>query len=62
MATPTNLIARAFCVACAVVAAGLTLAAAFDLALTGFPDSHFTDYARAVDDAKRAGFDLTKNA
>ena len=21
----------------------------FDLALTGFPDSHFTDYARAVD-------------
>ena len=52
MTTPTNLIARAFCVVCALVAAGLTLNAAFDLSLTGFPDSHFTDYAKAVDGPK----------
>jgi hypothetical protein len=41
------------CVVGAAAALGLTLLAGWDLALTGFPDSHFTDYDKAVETPKR---------
>jgi hypothetical protein len=41
------------CVVCAVAALGLAILAGWDLYLTGFPDSHFTDYDKAVDAPKR---------
>ena len=37
----------------AIAALGLTLLAAGDLYLTGFPDSHYTDYDKAVEVPKR---------
>jgi hypothetical protein len=41
------------CVVCAVAALGLALVASMDLSLTGFPDSHYTDYDKAADAPKR---------
>ena len=41
------------CVLAAVAALGLALLAGWDLYLTGFPDSHFTDYDKAVETPKR---------
>jgi hypothetical protein len=38
-----------FCGFCAVVAFGLALGTGTDLSMTGFPDSHLTDYDKAVD-------------
>ena len=52
-APPRSVIARVLCVVCAVVALGLAVNAAMDLALTGFPDGHLTDYDKAVDAPKR---------
>jgi hypothetical protein len=41
------------CVIAAVAALGLHVLATWDLYLTGFPDSHFTDYDKAVEVPKR---------
>jgi MFS superfamily sulfate permease-like transporter len=41
------------CMVGAIAALGLTLLAAGDLYLTGFPDSHLTDYDKAVEVPKR---------
>lgn len=41
------------CLVCAVVALGLAFLASVDLYLTGFPDSHLTDYDKAVKEPKR---------
>jgi len=41
------------CVVAALAALGLTLLAAWDLYLTSFPDSHLTDYDKAVETPKR---------
>lgn len=47
-------IVRAACVACAVAALGLAFNGATDLSLTGFPDSHLTDYDKAAHTPKQA--------
>jgi hypothetical protein len=49
-----NVFARVACVMVAFAALWLGVRAAGDLYLTGFPDSHFTDYDKAVDMPKRA--------
>ena len=41
------------CVVGAIAALGLVYLASMDLYLTGFPDSHFTDYDKAVEVPKR---------
>ncbi|MEB3981301.1 hypothetical protein OQ968_08515 [Mycobacterium sp. 663a-19] len=41
------------CVACAAAALLLAFMAGWDLYLTGFPDSHFTDYDKAAAAPKR---------
>jgi hypothetical protein len=41
------------CVVAAVAALGLHVLASWDLYLTGFPDSHLTDYDESVDAPKR---------
>ena len=41
------------CMVSAIAALGLTLLVAGDLYLTGFPDSHYTDYDKAVEVPKR---------
>lgn len=53
MTSLANVSARILCVVAALVAAGLALAAVSDLVFTGFPDSHLTDYAKAVDVPKQ---------
>ena len=50
---PMRALAIVACVVGAAAALGLTLLAAGDLSLTGFPDSHLTDYDKAVDAPKR---------
>jgi hypothetical protein len=52
-ALPMRAVAILACVVCAVAALGLAILAGWDLYLTGFPDSHFTDYDKAVDAPKR---------
>lgn len=47
------LVVRLFCVVCAVAALGLAAVAAMDLYMTGFPDSHLTDYDKAASAPKR---------
>jgi hypothetical protein len=47
-------LATVACVVCAVAALGLAFVASMDLSLTGFPDSHFTEYDKAADAPKRA--------
>lgn len=46
-------LAIAGCLLGAIAALGLTVLAGWDLYLTGFPDSHLTDYDKAVDTPKR---------
>jgi hypothetical protein len=41
------------CIVSGVAALGLVYFASMDLYLTGFPDSHFTDYDKAADAPKR---------
>jgi hypothetical protein len=41
------------CMVSAIAELGLTLLVAGDLYLTGFPDSHYTDYDKAVEVPKR---------
>jgi hypothetical protein len=52
-AVPMRAVAIVACVVCAVAALGLAILAGWDLYLTGFPDSHFTDYDKAVELPKR---------
>src|ERR1700739_2199281 len=52
-ASPMRTFAIVACVLAAVAAVGLALLAGWDLYLTGFPDSHFTDYDKAVELPKR---------
>ena len=52
-ALPMRALAIVACVVGAIAALGLTLLAGWDLALTGFPESHFTDYDKAVETPKR---------
>jgi hypothetical protein len=42
------------CIVGAIAALWLAVQASWDLALTGFPDSHFTDYDKAVEVPKRS--------
>lgn len=49
----TRVLAKVACVAGAIVALGLAYLAIWDLYLTGFPDSHLTDYDKAVETPKR---------
>jgi hypothetical protein len=46
-------LATAACVICAIGAFGLVWLASMDMYLTGFPDSHFTDYDKAAEAPKR---------
>jgi hypothetical protein len=48
-----RVLATGACTVGIVVALWFALQAAGDLALTGFPDSHFTDYDKAVEVPKR---------
>ncbi len=48
-----KIVATVACVMGVVVALWFGLQAVGDLALTGFPDSHFTDYDKAVELPKR---------
>jgi hypothetical protein len=52
-ALPMRVLAIAACVVGAIAALGLAVLAGWDLYLTGFPDSHFTDYDKAVETPKR---------
>lgn len=52
-AAPMNALAVIACVVCAIGALGLIYVASMDIYLTGFPDSHFTDYDKAADAPKR---------
>jgi cell division protein FtsW (lipid II flippase) len=52
-AAPTNALAIIACVVCAVAALGLVYVASMDIYLTGFPDSHLTDYDKAAEAPKR---------
>jgi hypothetical protein len=52
-ALPMRVLAVVACVLGAITALGLAVLAGWDLALTGFPDSHFTDYDKAVEAPKR---------
>jgi hypothetical protein len=49
----TRVLAKVACVAGAIAALGLAYLAVWDLYLTGFPDSHLTDYDKAVETPKR---------
>jgi cell division protein FtsW (lipid II flippase) len=51
--TGRALIARVGSLACAIAALGLVMLASWDIYLTGFPDSHLTDYDKAADAPKR---------
>ncbi|BAX94916.1 hypothetical protein MSG_04807 [Mycobacterium shigaense] len=52
-AAPKRTLTILACIGCAIVAVGLAFLAAMDLYLTGFPDSHPTDYDRAARAPKR---------
>jgi len=41
------------CVVCAIAALGLVALASMDMYMTGFPDSHLTDYDKAAGAPKR---------
>jgi hypothetical protein len=51
--TGRAVVARVACVVCAAAALGLAALAGMDIYLTGFPDSHFTDYDKAAAAPKR---------
>jgi hypothetical protein len=46
-------IVRTVCILCVLAALGLAVHAAMDLYLTGFPDSHLTDYDIAANTPKQ---------
>jgi hypothetical protein len=48
-----RVLATVACIVGAIAALWFALQAAGDLALTGFPDSHFTDYDKSVEVPKR---------
>jgi hypothetical protein len=48
-----KVLAAVSCIVGALAALWFGVQAAMDLALTGFPDSHYTDYANAVDVPER---------
>jgi hypothetical protein len=48
-----KILLRVACIGGAIAALWFAVQAAWDLALTGFPDSHFTDYDKAVEVPKR---------
>jgi hypothetical protein len=48
-----RVLATVACVVGAIAALWFAVQASWALALTGFPDSHFTDYDKAVDAPKR---------
>ncbi|HEX4390699.1 MAG TPA: hypothetical protein VH084_04040 [Mycobacterium sp.] len=48
-----RVLATVACVVGAIGALWFAVQASWELALTGFPDSHFTDYDKAVDAPKR---------
>jgi cell division protein FtsW (lipid II flippase) len=52
-AAPMSALAIIACVVGALAALGLVYVASMDIYLTGFPDSHFTDYDKAADAPKR---------
>jgi hypothetical protein len=47
-AAPMSALVIIACVVCAIAALGLASLASMDIYLTGFPDSHFTDYDKAA--------------
>lgn len=52
-AAAIRILTRITCVVCAVATLGLIFLASVDIYLTGFPDSHLTDYDKAADAPKR---------
>jgi cell division protein FtsW (lipid II flippase) len=52
-ATPKRGLVIVACLLCAIAALGLVFVAYTDIYLTGFPDSHSTDYDKAADAPKR---------
>jgi hypothetical protein len=52
-AAPMRALVIVACVVCAAAALGLASLASMDMYLTGFPDSHITDYDKAADAPKR---------
>jgi hypothetical protein len=52
-AAPMSALAIIACVVCAIGAFGLVWLASMDIYLTGFPDSHLTDYDKAAEAPKR---------
>jgi hypothetical protein len=52
-AAPMSVLVRVASVVCAIAALGLVFVASMDIYLTGFPDSHFTEYDKAADAPKR---------
>ena len=48
-----RVLATVACIVGAIAALWFAVQASWDLALTGFPDSHFTDYDNAVEVPKR---------
>ena len=48
-ATSVRALAIVACVGCAIASLGLALMTFMRLSLSGFPDSHVTDYEKAVD-------------
>jgi cell division protein FtsW (lipid II flippase) len=52
-AAPMSALAIIACVVGAIAALGLVYLASMDIYLTGFPDSHLTDYDKAADAPKR---------
>jgi hypothetical protein len=48
-----RVLATVACIMGAIAALWFAVEASWDLALTGFPDSHFTDYDKAVEVPKR---------
>jgi hypothetical protein len=52
-AAPMSAVFIIACVCCAIAALGLVSLASMDIYLTGFPDSHFTDYDKAAGAPKR---------
>ena len=52
-AAPISALAIIACVICAVGALGLVAFASIDIYLTGFPDSHLTDYDKAAEAPKQ---------
>ena len=48
-AAPMRALAIVACLVCAIAAVGLAFMTLMDVAMIGFPDSHVTDYGKAVE-------------